>query len=62
MHCKDEENHINKAFKCCRIENIPKELSLKIHFGHQKKHLCIVLFLSLDKGIKIQSHLTKAHF
>lgn len=53
MHSKEGENHIMKAFKSCKIENIPKELSLKIHFGHHKKTpLCIMLFLSLNKDNK----------
>lgn len=63
-HCNDQGNHVNKTLRSCGIENIHKELSLKIHFGHHKKILCMIsccVFLLL-KVIKIQSCLSKAHF
>lgn len=49
MHCKEGENRINKTLKSFRIENIPKELNLKIHY---QKNPCIMLFLALNKGNK----------
>lgn len=51
-HCNDQGNRMNKTPRSCGTENIYKELSLKMHFEHYKKPLCIMLFLSLTKGNK----------